>query len=185
MLYDNRDIFETDIKQKERTKHHIINTMLEKAEEKKEQEVLKAEEERQKQEQTEQQTKKKINLTNPRWIHKDKGAQKDRPKHAYIGDTILLSVDQENADSRTLSFKIHDNLMPMSMDPERLVQEEKLKVETPSPETPWKVCNPRSKKQADRDIDVYFMAMCDEEHYSSNCEISILERIKELFHFSI
>lgn len=186
MLYDSRDVFNTDTKEKERTKHHIINSMHERAEEKKEQEALQAEEERQKQEKAEQQqTKKKITLIKPRWIHKDTGAQKDRPKHVYIGDTILLAVDQTNADSRSLKFKIHDNLMPVTIDPERLIQTETVKVENPSPEVEWKVNDPRNKTQADRDTDVYFMAMCSEEYYSDNCEILIKERIKELFHFSI
>jgi hypothetical protein len=51
----------------------------------------------------------KVDVTNPRWEHKDPDKKKSSPDKASVGDTIILSVDIKNfPDSATMTFDIYD-----------------------------------------------------------------------------
>ncbi len=118
---------------------------------------------------------KDVNLTNPRWIHVDETARLERPNQAYIGEKIILLVDQEYGDGKNIEFNIHDIKIQGKIDPNREVDEVKTKIDSPTPSVEWTILDPRSKKEKDREMQVYFYARCGKD-FSENCFIELLER---------
>ncbi len=156
----------------DKNKHKLIRQMLLRAEEKKEQEAQQSNAKREQQEKEQQAASKKPQLTNLRWQHSNSEIKDKRPDFVQIGDEIILIVDQKDTDGKEISFNIHDNCMPVSMDPEKLVISKKITADSPSPKVGWKVSDSRSKKQAHRDIELFAIATSGES-YTQNCEIPL------------
>lgn len=119
----------------------------------------------------------KITLKNPRWIHINENNRATREFKTKFGDKILLRIDQENADGKTINFKIHDNNMPVNIDPSQLVTTISTKANGPTVDIELEVKDPRSKNNKNREMDVYFIANCDDA-YSVHCEIPISDILK-------
>ncbi len=131
--------------------------------------------ERLKQEREEKSAPKEVKLFNARWQHIDPEIQQERPDSVYIGETIALTVDQENGDSRPIEFQIKDRNIKTNIDPEKGVDEVQSKIDSPSPSVEWIVLEPRSTKEATREMDVFFFAKSG-EITSEVCKIKILIR---------
>ncbi len=163
----------------DKRKDRLIRQMHLAAEEKKQQEAQANEEKRQQEEKKQRNEDKKIVLSNPRWIHTEQSVKDQRPDSVQIDDKIKLIVDQQNGEGKTLSFNILDLQMPTSVDPERLVKEIQIKIDSPSPEVEWTVKDPRTKNDADRDVDLIFHAICNEES-TENCDIPFVENYENI-----
>lgn len=180
MYYDfkERDEEEREKKriERENAKRKILERMREHNAIKREYEAAVQQEAEEKQ--AREDVKKDLEILNLRWEHTEKEIADKRPDFTVIGDTIKLHADVKNGDGNKSLFEIHDLNIPYNIDPEQWVAEKKSIVEAEASEVEWKVSDPRSKKNADREIDVYFLVKV-KDVYSENCEIPVKEAVQE------
>lgn len=171
-LYDtNRTTRPDNARNTDKNKHQIIRAMVERQKAAQEQAATVSSREAANQNNS---PANKITLKNPRWIHIDENHRANREFKAKFKDRIILRVDQTNADGQDITFKVNDNNIPPNIDPEQLVKTITTKADGPIVDVEWEVSDPRSKKNKDRDMEVYFIASCDEVH-SVNCDIEIAD----------
>ncbi len=156
-----------------------IQILKERSDEQLIQEAFKRDEEQLRKEREERSAPKDVKLTNPRWEHVDEIARSERPDQAFIGETIKLFVDQEHGNGKSITFNIHDIKINSRIDPNREVHDIKGKIDSPTPSTEWTVTDPRSRKEKDREMQVYFYARSGKD-YSENCYITLLDHPKSL-----
>ncbi len=155
---------------KERAKEKILADMRERK-------IIRQEYERAEQQEAEEnqgETKKELEIINLRWEHTEQSVADQRPDFVSIGDTIKLLADVNNGDGNKSLFEVHDLNIPYSIDPEQLVLDKSSKVDASATSVEWKVSDPRSKKNADREIDLYFLVKV-KDAFSENCEIPVKE----------
>lgn len=181
MYFDSQEQSQEELEKKriakENAKQKILAQMREHKIIRQEYEAAEHQEAQEKQEQEE--TTKELQISNLRWEHTEQDISDKRPDYTAIGDKIKLLADVQNGDGNKALFEVHDLNIPYSLDPEQLVVDKSTKVETGSCTVEWKVSDPRSKKNADREIDLYFLVKV-KDAYSENCEIPVQE-VKEAF----
>lgn len=168
----NKEELEKQRIAKERAKERILADMREHKRIRQEYELAEQQEAQEKQKKEE--TKKVLEIINLRWEHTEKSVADQRPDFVVIGDTIKLLADVNNGDGNKSLFEVHDLNIPYSIDPEQLVVDKSSKVEASATNVEWKVSDPRSKKNAEREIDLYFLVKV-KDTFSENCEIPVQE----------
>ncbi len=143
------------------------------------QEYERAEQQEAEEKQKQKEPKKELEIINLRWEHAEKEINDKRPDYVVIGDKIKLIADVNNGDGNKSLIEVHDLQIPYSIDPEQLVVDKSSKVDAGATSVEWKVSDPRSKKNADREIDLYFLVKV-KDAFSENCEIPVQE-VKEAF----
>ncbi len=137
-------------------------------------EAIDREGERLKKEREEKSHSRELKLFNVRWQHLDQEIHKERPDSVYIGETIIFTVDHENGDNRPIEFQVKDSKIKSGIDPEKGVDEVQSKIESPSHSVQWTVLEPRSIKEANREMDLYVLAKSG-EITSDICKITVLD----------
>lgn len=179
---ENEEEIEKKRIEKENAKRKILDQMRRHKVIRSEYEAAEHQEAQEKQEQEE--GSKELVIKNLRWEHLDKSVNDKRPDHVSIKDQIKLLADVENGDGNKAFFEVHDLNIPFNIDPEKLVTNKTTKVESGACNVEWTVSDPRSKKNADREIDLYFLVKV-KDVYSENCEIPFKEAIIPEYEFSI
>ncbi len=151
-----------------------IQILKERSDEQLIQEAFKRDEEQLRKEREERAAPKDVKLTNPRWQHADETIRNERPDEVYVGETILLFIDQEHGNGKNADFNIHDNNISSKIDPNREVHDIRIKMNSPTCSVKWVVTDPRSNKEKDREMKVYFYVRSGKD-FSENCDIKILE----------
>lgn len=115
-----------------------------------------------------QQQTAQVNITNPRWEHKDPDRKKNYPSKAFFDDTIVLMADVQGLpDDASVSFSMYDTTAspPMRMDTVSGTNQ------SGTAQAQWKVQDPRDDDD-DRELKLEFEAAARSKT-TSRKEISV------------
>lgn len=162
-----------------RNKAGVIRRMHTQAETREAEERQRTNDEREKQNRERTVASQKTILTNPRWFHKDPDLRNTKSGYAEIGDTIILQVDQQYGDGKPLQIKVCDNLMPVTVDPEKVVKTLSKTMDSSTVQVEWEIKDPRPKNDRERDFSIFFYGTAEGE-FCENCEVDVREAVSQV-----